>query len=270
MKRKIAMLTLACFISGSLAFASETHTKTALDFLNENPVFKNANVSVTGSTSIYSKYIWRGIRLDDDWVAQPSITINAFNGFSLNVWGNYNISKDISGTNSNETDTTFTYTKKFENLHLAGMGIKPISVTVGHIYYDFSGTGLFAKESIFGLGYDTFLSPTLTWYHDYSRESQGGGDGDYLALCMSKSLDLIKDYGITLDLSGHVGYNKHGFIRSEGGDGLLTGGITIPITQSLKLSPTVNWSVPFGNLSEDGNGNQKEEFFWGSTLNYTF
>lgn len=273
MRKTTLYAVLAMFLGLTFvvpAFAGETHQKTVLDFLNDNAVLKNANISVTGSTSIYSKYIWRGFRLDDDYVIQPSMTINAFNGFSLNVWGNYNISTDINGTNSNETDTTLTYTKKLENMKLLGLDLTPISVTVGHIYYDFSGTGLFAKETVLGFAYDTFLSPTLTWYHDYSRESQGGGDGDYFALCASKSLDLIKDYGVTLDLSGHVGYNKRDFIRSEGGDVLLTGGVTVPLTKNLKLSPTVNWSSPFGNLSEDGNGNQKNYFFWGSTLNYTF
>lgn len=273
MKNKILAITAIGFLALSFTvsvLAGETHQKTLVDFLNENSFLKNANVQITGSTSVYSKYLWRGFRLDDDYVIQPSVNIAAFQGWNLNVWGNYDISHDINGTNSNETDTTLTYTKKFENLKLLGMGLKPVSVTVGHIYYDFSGTGLFAKESVLGVGYETFLSPTLTWYHDYSRESQGGGRGDYLMLCANKSIDLIKNYGVTLDLSGHVGYNKHDYILGEGGDVLLTGGVTVPLTKNLKLSPTVNWNLPFGGVSEDGNGNQKNEFFWGSTLAYNF
>src|SRR3989338_6117355 len=110
----------------STLFAGETHAKTVVDFLNENTLLKNANISVTGSTSFYSKYVWRGIRLDDDYVLQPRLTVNAFNGWSLNVWGNYDLDNSTDALNSNETDTTLTYTKKFEGLHLFGHELKPI------------------------------------------------------------------------------------------------------------------------------------------------
>ncbi len=272
--RKIVLRTILAVFLGlmftSSVFAAETHQKTFVDFLNENTLLKNANISVTGSTSFYSQYMWRGMRLDNDYVLQPSLTVNAFNGWSLNVWGSYDVDNSADALNSNETDTTLTYTKKFEGLSLLGYDFKPISVTVGHVYYDFPGTNTFAKEAVLGFAYDTFLSPTFTWYHDYSRESQGGGDGDYLMLCASKSLEINKNYGVTLDLSGHVGYNKGDFILGEGGDVLLTSGITVPITQNLKFSPTINYAIPFGNYTEEKNGEKESEFYWGSTLNYTF
>lgn len=232
--------------------------------------FKDANLSATGSTSFYSQYIWRGIRLDNDYVLQPSFTVSGFNGLSVNVWGNYDLDNSADAANSNETDTTVSYTKTFEGLNLLGMELKPIGVTVGHIYYDFPGTNTFAKEAMLGFSYGTFLSPSLTWYHDYSRESQGGGDGDYLMLSAAKSLDINKDYGITADFSGHVGYNKGDFILGEGGDVLLTGGLTLPLTKSLKLSPSINYAIPFGDYTDIKNGEKENEFYWGTTLNYTF
>ncbi|HOW35382.1 MAG TPA: hypothetical protein PL155_03080 [Candidatus Omnitrophota bacterium] len=266
MKNRIRIILFAGLVTlGLTGLVRGEETKTVFgDF------FKKADVQITGATAFYSKYMWRGFRLDDDYVLQPSININAFKGWNLNVWGNYDTDNSADSVNSNETDTTISYTHKLEGLRLLGADLKPVSVTVGHIYYDFSGANTFAKEAFLGFGYETLLSPTLTWYHDYSRESQGGGDGDYLMLNLAHSLTVIKDYGMTLDLSGHVGYNKHSYIRGEGGDVLLTSGVTVPLTKSLKMSPTVNYSIPFGGLADSDDGNKDNEFFWGVTLAYNF
>jgi hypothetical protein len=237
-------------------------------------VFKKADIQVTGATAVYSKYMWRGFRLYNDYVVQPSINFNVFKDWNLNVWGSFDASHYEDAPNANEVDTTLTYTHTFKNLKIGSMALKPVAVTLGYIYYDFSGAGTFSKESVLGFGYDTFFSPTLTWYHDHGRESQGGGDGDYLVLSGAKSFDVLPAYGVTLDLSGHVGYNKHLAIRGEGVDVLLSSGFTVPLTKSLNVSPSVNWNAPFGELAKEENGDEyikrKAEFFWGTTLTYNF
>jgi hypothetical protein len=261
LRRILGVTVLSCFVFSSFVAAEDKYLLDA---------FPNANVQISGSTAVYSKYLWRGFRLDDDYVLQPSININAFGGWNLNVWGNYDLNNSADSVNSTEVDTTLTYTHKLKDLKIAGFELQPISVTVGHVYYDFPGTNTFSKESILGFGYETFLSPTLTWYHDYSRESQGGGDGEYLVLAMANSIPIVADYGVTLDLGGHVGYNHRLFIRGEGGDALVTTGLTVPLTKNFKVSPSVNYSIPFGGLEEEADGNKDKEFFWGTTLNYTF
>ena len=266
MKNKFLLSIIGVILGlglGRLAFAEESKTLFG-------DAFKSAEIEVSGATSFYSKYMWRGFRLYDDYVVQPSINVSAFKGWNLNVWGNFGVSDYSDAPNANEIDTTLTYTHKFENLKLGKMDLQPLSVTAGYVYYDFSGAGTFSKESILGLGYETFLSPTLTWYHDHGRESQGGGDRDYLVLNLAKSLEIVPSYGVTLDLSGHVGYNKHLFITGEGGDVLLTTGFTVPLTKSLKLSPSVNWNAPFGGVAKEGETKRKDEFFWGTTLTYNF
>lgn len=255
---------------GPIAFAEDAPEPKTLF----GDVLKKADIQVTGATSVYSKYMWRGFRLYDDYVVQPSINFNAFKDWNLNVWGSFDASHYEDAPNANEVDTTLTYTHTFENLKIGSMALRPTSVTLGYIYYDFSGAGTFSKESVLGFGYDTLFSPSLTWYHDHGRESQGGGDGDYLVLNFAKSFDLIRAYGITFDFSGHIGYNKHLGIRGEGGDGLVTTGFTVPLTKSLKFSPSINWNAPFGGLAKDENDDgdikRKPEFFWGTTLTYNF
>lgn len=269
MKKNILILSLAFVLSFSLQGIVAAQEEKYLSDLFPDLSAK-ANVQITGTTAIYSKYMWRGMRLDNDPVLQPSVNINAFGGWNLNVWGNFDVDNSADALNSNEVDTTLTYTHKLQDLRIADWALRPVSVTVGHVYYDFPGTNTFSKESILGFGYETFLAPNFTWYHDYSRESQGGGDGDYLMLGLSHSVPVAPDYGVTLDFSGHVGYNRRLFMRGEGGDVLLTTGVTVPITKNLKMSPTVNWNAPFGSLADEDDGNREAEYFWGTTASYTF
>lgn len=257
--------------TGLLAFAEETVAEPKTLF---GDVFKKAEIGVTGTTSVYSKYMWRGFRLYNDYVVQPSININAFKGWNLNVWGSFDAGHYQDAPKANEVDTTLTYMHQFKDLKIGSMGLRTISATAGYIYYDFSGAGTFSKESVLGFGYDVLFAPSLTWYHDHGRSSQGGGDGDYLMLSGAQSFSIIPAYGVTWDVSGHVGYNKHLAIRGEGGDVLLTTGFTVPLTKSLKISPSVNWNAPFGGLakevSDDEYIRRKPEFFWGTTLTYNF
>ena len=57
-------------------------------------LLKGADIGVEGSVAFNSKYIWRGFRLDNDPVLQPSITISAFKGWALNVWANFDLENE--------------------------------------------------------------------------------------------------------------------------------------------------------------------------------
>jgi len=251
------LIGVTFFLTAGIAFAQEGPKTLIGDFLGE----KNINVDISATVDLYSKYIWRGMKLDNDFVIQPGFTIGAY-GFELGVWSSFDVGAD-DGRASSEVDTSLMYTYDFEGLNLFGKDLETFSVTVGHVYYDFPDAGTFSKEAILGFSYDTLLSPTLTWYHDYSRESQGGGKGDYLVLDLSHSLDLVPSYGITLDLGGHVGYNRKLFINGEGGDVALTGGLTIPLTKTLSMAPSINYSMPFGGVKDENDGSHENEFFWG-------
>jgi len=262
MRKYLLVLIMGILLLGSELTAS-AETKTIIgDFLKE----KNINIEVSATTDYYSKYIWRGIKLDDDPVIQTGLTLSGY-GVELTVWSSFDVDPE-DAIDSDETDTIITYTHNFNDLNLFGQDLDTFSVTVGHIYYDFSGSGLFSKEAMLAFAYDTFLSPSLTWYHDYSRESQGGGKGDYLVLDLSKSFDLNKDHGITLDTGGHVGYNKRLFINGEGGDLGFKLGLSIPLTSSLVMAPNINYSIPFGDLEDSDDGNYEDKFFWGVGFSY--
>ena len=245
--------------------AASAQAKTVVgDLLPENGV----ELEISATSDFYSQYIWRGMRLDNDYVYQPGVSISGY-GFDLSVWGSFETDQQ-DGLSSDEIDTTVSYTYDLEGLSLGGQDLETLSLSVGHVYYAFPSPSTFSKEFFLGVAYDSFLAPSLTYYYDYSRESQGGGDGTYLVLDLGHSISLNEDYGITLDLGGHVGYNKRLFIRGEGGDLGLSLGVTVPMTPSLTMSPSVNYSVPFGGVEDEDDGNYEDEYFWGVGLSYSF
>ncbi len=40
------------------------------------------------SVDVMSNYVWRGIKVSNSWVVQPSVGIS-YGDFSANIWGNY-------------------------------------------------------------------------------------------------------------------------------------------------------------------------------------
>lgn len=262
MKMKNTMLGLTVLLAMMTAVPAivraeeEEAPKTLFgDFLKEN----NVEVAVSGTADFYNKYIWRGFVLDDDMVFQPGFAVSAY-GFTVSGWGNFDLENKDS-LNSDEIDTTVSYTFT---------PVENVSLTVGHIYYAFMQASTFAKEAYVSVGVSTLLSPVLSYYYDYSEESQGGGDGQYLALDISHSIPLIPEYNIALNLGAHAGYNNEDFIRGDGGDLLGTAGLAIPLTPNLTFTPKIAYAVPMGDLADADDGNQRERIYGGVSMAYIF
>lgn len=222
-------------------------------------ILKDLNIplEVSADTAISSKYIWRGFTLDDDPVIQPGIYISAY-GFTASVWGSFEL-RSNDALSSSEVDYALDYTYDFGKF----------SLSIGNTYYDFPAADAFSNELYLGVGLNTFLSPKIVFYHDYGREEDGGGDGEYLVLNLSHSLPMGSK-GVTLDLGGHVAYNHQIFINGEGGDVALNVGISIPLTEKITFTPNVNYSIPFGGMKAADDGDQDSKFFGGFKLVFGF
>ncbi|QQS36533.1 MAG: hypothetical protein IPM56_00855 [Ignavibacteriales bacterium] len=69
------------------------------------------------NAELVSRYIWRGLNVNDAVNIQPALTFSAY-GFSLGFWGSYSLSSDPSNTKSalgQELDTWLGYTHCFNN-----------------------------------------------------------------------------------------------------------------------------------------------------------
>jgi len=81
---------------------------------------------------------------------------------------------------------------------------------------------------------------------------------------------LTDNPGITFDLGARVSYNRELFIEGEGGDALFTAGLTVPLAKGLDFSPSINYSLPYGDLDDAQDGDQKDRFYYGFSLTYSF
>ena len=222
-------------------------------------ILPKLDIEASGTFDVYSQYIWRGFALDTDPCLQPGFSFST-HGLTFSFWSSWDLDNNDS-LNGDEIDYVLDYTYEFDDF----------SVSAGHTYYEFPGTDTFSREFYGSIGFGNIpLSPTFTYYYDYGDEDQGGGDGKYATLDLSHSFTIEEDLGITLDLSARVGYNDELFIKGEGGDVLLSAGLSIPLTKGLNISPSVNYSIPYGDLEDSSDGNQDKEFYGGFSLAYMF
>ncbi len=77
-----------------------------------------SSVSVTGSADFVSRYLWRGLLLNDAPNIQPSISLS-YSDLSFGFWGSYSLAKiNNSGNNfesNQELDTWLSYTLKLKS-----------------------------------------------------------------------------------------------------------------------------------------------------------
>lgn len=224
----------------------------------EEGILTAYKIEASASIDVYNKYMWRGFTLDTDPVIQPGFNLSGY-GFTLFYWGSYDSSQD-DAAGSDEQDFTIDYTCGFEYA----------SASIGHTYYAFPTGDAYSKEWYIGVSIPVMLSPTVTYYNDYGKEDKGGGDGSYLNLAVSHSITIAEDPTITLDLGAGVGFNEKLFIQGDGGDYSLSAGLSIPLTKNLVMAPVLGYVVPFGDLKDVNDGNQKKRTYGGISLGGSF
>jgi hypothetical protein len=231
--------------------------------------------TASADVGVFDKYVWRGYELSDDSVViQPSTTIS-YKDFSFNLWGN--LDTEVDGEDEgqfNETDMTLSYEKSFG----------PACLGLGYIYYGLDGIDD-SQEVFLSIGLDALLSPTLTVYREIAHIPSW-----YLSFAVSHSFELPND--ITLDLAGLVGYyyadNADDFAEYNSQlaasndpyrsfhDGLVSIGLTIPLTEYITISPGVSYSFPLTSDADNhiaavnAYSDDSDYFFGGATMSIAF
>lgn len=257
-----AMLFLALFLPVA-SFADGEEKK------GEEKKVEETKVTGSASIGVYSKYIFRGYELSrDSAVIQPSLSMT-YRGFTAAFWGNIDTGQHVTqsfnpGTAEgqkgyNETDITLSYTHSFNKLSLAG----------GYIYYGTKYANE-TEEFFLGISYDTYGKPALTVYRDVNAFP-----GTYINLSLAHSFKLYRE--MTLDLGASFGYfagsgnywntyetgtgdytgSKYGGFH----DGMVKAGLTIPVTKSVCVQPTLQWWFPLSadakrTMGRDAAGNK--------------
>jgi hypothetical protein len=171
------------------------------------------DLTVGTSADFFSKYVWRGQNLVDDWVLQPGVYAS-YKGVTASFWGNL----DLTDENGNqgefsEIDLTLDYSGKVP-------GIDLVSYSLGVINYDFpfSGGADDTWEIYWGLGLDVPASPSVTVYHDVDEVN-----GTYVSFGIGHSfenlIEIDSGVGVGLDLSASIGWGSAGYNKFYWGPG---------------------------------------------------
>lgn len=202
---------------------------------------------------VNSKYMWRGLEINKDPQFQPDAWMS-YGGFTLTVWGGMDLTdRNDEKMNFSEIDYIIEYERTFDKV-ICGLG---------YIYYDYPSTDYAWTHEVFAsVGYDVFLTPTLTVYRDM-RE----GKGWYATFGLSHEIP-ITTY-CTLALSGSLGFSSkddseyfYGESTNSFSDSLITVALQFPVTENITIIPSVNYTALLGPMRNE-NINNHDDTFWG-------
>jgi uncharacterized protein (TIGR02001 family) len=163
--------------------------------LAASPAQAKIDVKADLGVAFNSKYVWRGIVVVDDWVAQPSVTLSV-GDFSFNVWADYMLTDQNNRKNEiDEVDLTASY----------GFTFGKFKVPVGVIRYTFPHSAAPDTTELFtGVSYDWIVTPSVLVYWDIDE-----AHGVYVLGSLAYSLDLpalSKEFAWKLAVGASLGY----------------------------------------------------------------
>jgi len=218
-------------------------------------------VGGSGSLGIFSDYVWRGQKLGNNLVIQPSVEIT-YNNFKANLWANY----DTDLEEHTETDLTLSYSFPIERF----------SLETGYIYYALEGAED-TQEIYLSVSLELMLNPTLSLYYDFDE-----GKGGFIVGSIGHSFELAR--GMSLNLGASISYNINNEVmgtNSKGDDfcnfynGELSLSISIPVASAINIEPMVAYSFPISSDAEDAIEAISKEgdtnfFYGGVTISLSF
>lgn len=221
-----------------------------------------AETSGSASADIMSHYVWRGQRLSDDFVIQPSVGIT-YGGFGANIWANWDDTTS-SATDSGITETDYTLNYTFSK--------DKFGFDAGYIYYAFPAPGVDTQEIYLAVSYDTILSPSATLYYDFDE-----GEGAFLVVAVGHSLELAEK--IALNLGASASYNFGNAVMGPAADGSedftdfyngeVSASVSIAVTENISIEPKIAATFSLSDDAEsaikglDATGKADDSFVYG-------
>lgn len=221
------------------------------------------------SADIMSNYVWRGQKLSNTWVIQPSVGIT-YGVLGVNLWGNYDSDSKIDEGSGHgeftETDLTVSYTRSLDKWTFGA----------GYIYYALNNAND-TQELYLSVSYDTLLKPSLALYYDFDE-----GNGAFLVASIGHSFEVAKDTNLNLGASVSyniknkvMGFDKDGDDFSNFYNAELSSSLNIPVWKAIIVTPKIAYSFPLSNDAEDAiekisDDGDKDIFYGGVNITLSF
>lgn len=259
MKKLATLMLIVCAMivtMATTASAEDAAPKTLLgDYLKE----KGIEITSSATLDFYDKYVWRGQYLDTDPVVQPGISFSSY-GVTVGYWGSLPMGATSDTLNSSESDYYLSYSYT----------LSPVTLSVGHTWYEFSGSSTSSKEFYLSASVATLLTPTFAFYHDYEdgKDLNTDGTGNYYTLSVSHSIPVWES--VSVDLAATYGYIDGQWLSGTGSHFTPTIGLKLPLTANLTVTPTLGYNVTMGDLEDSNVANQESKLFGGVKSSMTF
>ncbi len=232
-----------------------------------------SQTKVTAEAALVSSYVWRGQVYNNDFVVQPQLTVEQY-GVSLNVWGNYDLGRNVNGSNGDfsEVDFSLAYT-----LPLA---INEMAFDVGVINYNFpseddtnpsvtpSTTEIYGSATV--LSFKDYVIPSVTIFGDVRQ-----ADGTYVLLDLVAPYQVSDYFAVEGGVSagyGNTSYNDYYFgnaigVEQDAGwnDFNFYGNASYEVVENLTVSVNLTYTMLEGGSIEDAAKDiyESEKKFWG-------
>jgi len=222
------------------------------------------DVSVSVTADFFSKYVWRGQNVTDEWVWQPGASIT-YKGLTGGVWGSLDL--------TDENDESGQFIEYDYYVDYSGQINEIVGFSVGGIYYYFPG-GDATTEVYWGFSFDVPASPAITVYHDIDEI-----DGTYVALSVGHSFENPGDLPFGVDLGASLGWGDGSYndgywstdtvdVDSELNDLTLTAAFPFAVG-GLTVTPGVTYVALLGSDIRDV-AHDDSIFYAGVGLAYEF
>lgn len=234
------------------------------------PVRAEQAVGLELTADFYSKYIWRGQNLNDDYAFQPGAAIT-FGGLTAAVWGSLDLT-NYSGNSGEFTEVDY-------SLDYSGdvPGIDGLSFLVGVIHYHFPSIAGDTTELYWGFALDAPLNPSVTVYHDIDEI-----DGTYISFGLSHSIDriieLTPNMPVGLEIGASLGIGSSDYNKGYWGvSGIRANDLAFSIAFPMEIAgwtfaPSINYVtlVSDGLRKSDAYAKSSDYFFTGLSLSKSF
>ena len=264
MRRTTAICALACLGLAAVALAQDDAKLEPR--APSSTWFNRDDLSLSVTTAVYGKYMWRGIDIINEPVHQPEVYLG-YKGLTLGVWAN----QELTNTAKHCGDfTEFDYSIDYS------WSWKKLSFIIGYVNYRYPNLSLPENSDVYaGVELDVLLRPAIKVYREVDEAW-----GTYVKFSVGHTFEEVwkptKASSVSVDLSASVGYgsrnhndanygtNAHGWT-----DVLLSLAVPIKLGKRWTLRPAIWYSSLLDgrireNMKHDGN-------VWGSlALTWSF
>ncbi len=221
-------------------------------------------VSVEVTADFFSKYVWRGINVTDDWSFQPGVSAT-YGGFTAGVWGALDMT-DENGESGEfiEYDYYVDYSGQITDI---------IGFSVGGIYYYFPSVDPSATTEVYvGLNFDVVANPSVTVYYDVDEV-----EGAYVSLGVGHTFEDIENVPFDVDLGASLGWGDSNYNEAYWGDGIgaelndLVLSAAFPFEVGpVAVTPSMHYVAILGSDTSDAAGDDDSLFYAGVGFAYGF